>query len=159
MSGAEKEKKSRWRLSGFGHKKDKEEPKEKNEIRKESSANTFDSAYASSEPSSSANPSFTSRPVSGEQYAPPPVPSQSYQQPQVQNNYQQQQGHSYNQGPSTEVTPPTPPADPSRILPSTSSIAFENTCKQHSAEWFCTSPAIPRRHEKHRECLEGDAYG
>lgn len=73
MSGAEKEKKSRWRLSGFHSKnKDKDDHKEKDTIRKESSANTFDSAYASSEPSSSANPSFTSnpRPISGEQWVP-----------------------------------------------------------------------------------------
>lgn len=95
-----KRKKSKWRLSGrsYSKEKDKEKGKEKQNV---SEANT-DSAYASSEPGTSANPSFASNPrtVSGEQWLPPPAnPLPPPAHPRL---------------PATNLTPPTPPAESSQ---------------------------------------------
>lgn len=87
-ASAEDKKKSKFRLSNPFHSKEKDkestkrdtaiEPKEHN-FKRDTLDTNFDSAYASSEPSSSANPSFTNpnknRPISGEQWHPRPASS------------------------------------------------------------------------------------
>jgi hypothetical protein len=86
-ASAEDKKKSKFRLSNVFHSKEKDkdttkrdnaiatEPKEHNPKR-DTMDTSFDSAYGSSEPSSS-HPSFTNnnRPISGEQWHPPPASS------------------------------------------------------------------------------------
>lgn len=87
-SSNEDKKKSKFRLSNPFHSKEKEKEKEKSNTKEDNNTkrNTLDtngdSAYGSSEPDTSANPSFSSnanpsftsnpRPVSGEQWHPPP---------------------------------------------------------------------------------------
>lgn len=87
-ASAEDKKKSKFRLSNPFHSKEKDRDNSKRDTtidakehnpRRDTLDTNFDSAYASSEPSSSANPSFTntnkSRPISGEQWHPPPASS------------------------------------------------------------------------------------
>ncbi|KAF2127409.1 hypothetical protein P153DRAFT_345060 [Dothidotthia symphoricarpi CBS 119687] len=120
MSAAEKERRSKWRMSNPFHSKDKymdksndkytdksndkpnDKPNDKSNDRKERLDSNVDSAYGSSEPSTSANPSFASnpRPASGEQWHPTPLPTPAS-----------------TQAPTTSITAPTPPAQESYAPP------------------------------------------